>query len=510
MILRRSFYWDSKQAIWFWSLLAAVPLLWPRIPPLLDLPSHMASYYLALNLSDAPDLRRFFAFRWELIGNLGADLLIMPLAALFGVEIATKLLAIIVAVLTALGFLLLAREVHGRLPATALAAVPLAYNYPFILGFINYSLSTAVAFLAFALWIRWSSPEFHRRRALLFILLAAVVWVAHAIGWVILVAVCTTYEFHKRVASPRSVLRAFMQTLVSSLPLLSPILLMPIAAHGPELTASEWLVPVQLAKFAASLLRDRWLWFDLASAALLAGLIGLAAIRITRLRIDMRLGWPALTLLGLYILAPQAINGSQYVSARIIPYAAALALLALNSSALPEAQKRFLTRASVLFLLVRLTANTASFAMYDALYSRHLQALRFIPRGSRVVSLSSVPCWSGLDHWYNARVHHLPGLAIIRNHAFVNTTWSINGLQMLRVHYPDAGGYQSDPSQLVFVGDCPNTYAGHLEPALREIPYAAFDRIWLLDIPRTDWPKNPRFRLVWSTEDAALYEVQRR
>ena len=57
-------------------LLSALPLLWPDVPPLLDLPGHMGRYRVQLDLATSPDLQQFYGFHWQLIGNLGIDLLV--------------------------------------------------------------------------------------------------------------------------------------------------------------------------------------------------------------------------------------------------------------------------------------------------------------------------------------------------------------------------------------------------------------------------------------------------
>lgn len=65
-------------------LLSALPMLIVDIAPLTDLPGHMARYKVALDLDHSEALQRFFRFDWVLLGNLGVDLLVMPLARLVG------------------------------------------------------------------------------------------------------------------------------------------------------------------------------------------------------------------------------------------------------------------------------------------------------------------------------------------------------------------------------------------------------------------------------------------
>ena len=160
------------QRWWFLLLLAAlagVPLIIPQIPPLIDLPSRIGRFRVQLAIDHSPSLARYFSFHWMLIGNLGLDLLVVPLSKLFGLEMAVKLVVLTIPPLTVLGFLWVAREIHGRVPATAFFALPLAYGYPFQFGFANFTLGTALSFLAFALWLRLGRLDRRTLRAAIFV-----------------------------------------------------------------------------------------------------------------------------------------------------------------------------------------------------------------------------------------------------------------------------------------------------------------------------------------------------
>ena len=133
-----------------------------------------------------PGSRGWYNFHWQLIGNLGIDLLIEPLAPIFGLEFAVKLIVLAIPPLTVTGLLWIAREVHGRIPATAIFALPLAYGYPFHFGFVNFALSMAIALNLFALWLRLARSGHLRLRAILFVPLSCAMWVCHTFGWGIL------------------------------------------------------------------------------------------------------------------------------------------------------------------------------------------------------------------------------------------------------------------------------------------------------------------------------------
>jgi len=129
-------------------------------------------YRIELDLAHSPSLQRFYGYEWAPIGNLGVDLLIIPLAKLFGLEPAAKLIVLAIPALTAIGMLWVAREVHGRIPPTALMALPFIYSFPFLFGFLNFSLSVALAFLSFGLWLHLARTGRTTLRGWLFALIA--------------------------------------------------------------------------------------------------------------------------------------------------------------------------------------------------------------------------------------------------------------------------------------------------------------------------------------------------
>ena len=172
-------WWERR---WFLALIVlatTIPLLYPPIPPLVDLLGHMGRYRVELDLNHSPWLREYYDYHWAAIGNLGVDLLVIPLGKLFGLEPAVKLIVLAIPPMTAAGFLWVAREVHGREPPTAFFALPFIYGYPFLFGFVNYTLSVALAFLAFGLWLRLGRLEYTKLRSWLFGPISVVVFFCH-------------------------------------------------------------------------------------------------------------------------------------------------------------------------------------------------------------------------------------------------------------------------------------------------------------------------------------------
>ena len=505
-MIRRE-WWNGRAVLPLGVLAAAVPLVWPRIPPLADVPGHMASYHVSVAIAHSAALQRFFAFDWQLVGNLGVDLLVVPLAAVVGVEPATKLIVLAIPALTVLALLLLARRAHGRLPATALAAVPLAYNYPFLFGFVNYSLAAALALLGLAWWQRWPGDRRPLLRLASFALVAAVVWLAHAIGWVMLVAMCGAFELHRRVSSREGttragITRALVRTAIACLGLAAPVILMRLGTHADHGGMSGWLWLREMFWTAARTLRDRWGAWDAVSIAVLVALVAAAFVRAARLRLAPSLAWPALALLVLFVCLPMSVDGSLYVNTRIFPYALALGVVAIDTAALTPRRRAMLALGSALFCAARLAGNTASFYLYETSYSRELGALDRLPHGATVLTLVEMSCDPGARH----RLEHLAGMATVRRDAFVNVLWTIQGLQLLRDRMPQTAPFREDPSEFVSPARCASYQPARA--ALAKAPLAAFTHLWLIDVPAAERPRDPRLLPVWSAGNSVLYRIR--
>jgi hypothetical protein len=273
-------------------LLSGAPLWAPDVPPLTDLPGHMGRYAVQLNAGPSSLLAAYYAFDWHWIGNLGVDVLVQLLGPLLGVEASTKAIVIAIPMLMTAGFLAVAREVHGRVPPTAMFALPLAYHYAFNWGFVNFALSMALAFLAFALWLRMARRGALRLRAGVFAALALMLWTAHIFGWALLCVLAFSAELVRQWDAGRRWVAVPMMTGINCLPLALPLLPMALTfgegGAGGQPFGHTWFNWPLKARWVMSILRDRWEVLDIASVALLALVVvcGLVAWGVRRRRPD--------------------------------------------------------------------------------------------------------------------------------------------------------------------------------------------------------------------------------
>jgi hypothetical protein len=497
-------WWERPWTVAGLALLCAVPLLWPQIPPLLDLPGHMGRYHVQSAIGGSADLQRYYTFEWAIIGNLGVDLLVLGLSKLVGLEPAVKLVVLAIPPLTAAGLLWVAHEVHGRVPPTALFAVPLAYNHPFHFGFVNFALSMALALLAFALWLRLGRQGRLGLRAILFVPISMLVWLCHTFGWGTLGILAFSAELVRHADRGMRLRDAALRAGFQCLPLTVPLLTMLIwrSPHGGQ--TSGWFKIAKKGEYLLHILRDRWRWLDLASLALLAGLV-VAAVRSKRMEFSRNLIASLLFLALIYVLMPHKMFNSFLADMRLAPYLLMVAIVAIRMR--PEAPPRLaatLAVAGLAFILVRTGATTASYAIYDRAWQRELAALAQVPRGAAIVSFVGSRC---KGPWAMARLDHLPGMAIVRRDAYSNEQWSTPGSQLLLTRYRQAGEFARDPSQVVRAAACGSKKRRRIEHALTGFPRHAFDYVWLIDATEFNPSSSRGLQPVWRGGRSTLFRV---
>ncbi len=497
-------WWNRRYIVAACILLALAPLALTPIPPLVDLPGHLGRY--AVQLDPAP-FHAWYAFRWQLIGNLGVDLLIEPMARLFGLELGLKLIVMMIPALAVAGLLWIAREVHGRIPPTAFFALPLAFGHPFIFGFINFSLAMALALLAFALWLRMARTGKAKWRCAVFAPVACIVWVAHTFGWGLLGLLCFSAEAVRQHDHGKNWLAAGFHSALACLPMALPLIPM-VAWRAASTDMTGDMFNWDLKSFwLLATLRDRWQWFDIASLGVVIGVIFLA-LRAPALTFSRNLAVSALVLLAAYILLPRIIFGSAYADMRLTPYVFAVALVAIRPK--PGISVNWfgiVAMAGLAFFGTRIAAHTASFEIASARYEQALGALDALPAGSRVAAFTQRTC--GIQ-WSTNRMEHLSALAMVRRHSFSNDQWEVSGANLMDTIKTDARGFAYDPSQLVVPEPCTGGAPWRtLNQSLRALPRGAFDYVWLIDPPRYNVRVTDGMTPVWANDTDRLYRIDR-
>jgi hypothetical protein len=497
-------WWQTQRFVLAMAVLAMVPLLWPTIPPLVDLPGHMGRFRVQLDGGAHPWLSDWYGFRWALIGNLGLDVLVVPLTPIFGLELAVKLVVLTIPALTVTGLLWTARELHGRLPATAVFALPIAYSQPLHFGFVNFALSMALALNLFALWLALARRGRVGSRAALFVPLSCALWVVHTYGWGLLGVLAFSGEVMRQWRRP-SPLRSLARAAAGCLPLALPLVLMVLWRGGGQAggDTGDWFNWAAKMQYVLSIFRDRWQLIDVGTLTVLV----LALFHFAR-RSDTRWAPAAsiatLILLAMFLIIPRLVFGSAYADMRLAPFVLGLAFVAIRPVASVE-------RATALIALTlfaaRIGVTTASLALFSNSYDRELAVLNHVPVGARLVTLVGLNC---RGDWPLPRLEHIGSIALERRLAYANDQFAMAGAQLLTTRYTAAGDFAHDSSQVVLREGCGRSFWPTINEALRRVPRDAFDYIWLVQPPAYDARLAEGLTPVWRAGSSVLYRVDAR
>ena len=499
-------WWETRLCLVLVVLATMLPLVYPPVPPLVDLLGHMGRYRVELDLHRSPWLQQYYDYHWAAIGNLGIDLLIIPLGKLLGLEAAVKLIVILIPPLTAIGMLWVSREVHGRVSPTAFFALPFIYGFPFLFGFANYALSVALAFLAFGLWLRLGRLERTTLRSLLFVPISLAIFFCHTYGWGLLGLMCFSADavrLHDRGRSWwRAGIEAALHTSVMALPLLV-MLIWRGETHGGS--TSDWFNWKIKWHWIYMALRDRWKLFDMGSLVVPA-LVFLYALISRKLTFSRNLAFSAIVLAGSFVILPRIIFGSAYADMRLVPYLMAVGLLAIRFRGRPDRRMaQVLAVVGLLFFATRTIANTVSLGIAADDQSAKMKAIDQMPRGARVISLVGMDC---KEYWPMLRNGHLGAMVVVRREGFSNDQWLLEGVNLLDLKYRAAGYFAADPSQLVRPNRCVDPLHRMIDDSLTHLPRKDFDYVWLIYVPPYTPETVADMKPVWRGPDTILYKTR--
>jgi hypothetical protein len=500
-------WWNSRFVVPGLMLLSTIPFWFVHTPPLIDFLAHIGRYRVQLHLADSPALRQNWDFHWQLVGNLGVELLIAPLAPMLGLERTAWLIALALPLLmiSAIGRISLA--LHGELTPFAIAAAWFAMSYPFQLGFVNYWLGCALAFHVFASWVETTGKTGSVMRAALFAAAACLVWLAHAYGWVVLVVLVGAFElcrsWNREPGTWPSMVRVILRRIW---PVMIPAGLMIVwrQGNGAASTGHFFDIGTKILGLVWTL-RDQNIWLDTLSLLLAIGLLYFG-IRSRDVRRNPPLLVGAASFLILILLMPSQMFGAVYADVRLWPIFFIVGLTAIAPTDRMQRGSAVIAGMALAVFAIRIVAMAVGFAAYDSGYAQHLQALNDVPRGASIAVLTRPPT---CERWRAPRVAHLGSLAIVRRDAFVNSQWDASGGQQLLTPLHARGtAFNADPSQYIEIapGDCDGDLSAALAQRIAQIPRDRFGYVWLLDVDASHLAVMPGLRRLYQDDRSALYQ----
>lgn len=227
--------------------LLCLPLLLVDVPPLTDFPNHMARMDILAQLGREPFLTQVYRANWKMIPDLAIDCFMPWLLSVLPVYVAGRLLLALILLLDMAGVIACAAALHGRQTWWSLGAALAAYNMSFLMGFLNFNLTLAVAMLAAAAWMRLRARIPAIATAGFGATAACILFIGHLLGWLFFALLIASFEAplawkRFRRAGPGGASRA--RTLLASWPLAvsaaPPALLYAVSGVSAAATPSRW------------------------------------------------------------------------------------------------------------------------------------------------------------------------------------------------------------------------------------------------------------------------------
>jgi hypothetical protein len=404
------------------SCAALSPLLLVTLPPMVDLPNHIARVHILDTFNDNPDLQRNYSIEWGLRTYVLPDIVCTGLAKLLPIYWVGKLYVAAAIVACAASSFWLSASLHGRPTVWTFATFLLVFNQPLAWGFINFLLATALALTAFALWVRYEGQP-PRAVSIVVAILVLATYLTHIVPIGILGLMLGGYQIHVELERGT---RAWRGRLVPWLRIGAlfaiPAVLFLAADVGNTVRAGVTTYGSVSSKFRALLSPtlmygdpiDLGLWFFLVSAFFMGVLARIWTVH-------RRMQIPLLLLTLAAIALPERLSGTYGLDFRLPVVVFLLLAAAIDDRGMSAHRRHALVASALALFFIRVYAIGERWNEWDAQVREFRSALTTIDRGSRVLSAGSP-----LLAWY----WHLNALAAIERSAFVPTLFT--GPTMLR------------------------------------------------------------------------------
>lgn len=186
----------------FWSLLLITlfPVWMHQWFLTYDGPAHLYNSHLLIEYVTGGDkfIDQYLNFNETVNPNWLGHFILMVFQLLSGPAIAEKLLVTLYVLLTALSFRALIRKINPSSLPLAVLIIPFLINYPFMLGFYNFSLGIGLYFFTLWIWQCKGGDSFMKRTGILLLCLS-LTYLAHLFVFVwLLISLGAMIIFERR------------------------------------------------------------------------------------------------------------------------------------------------------------------------------------------------------------------------------------------------------------------------------------------------------------------------
>ncbi|WP_417463133.1 hypothetical protein [Kordiimonas sp.] len=406
----------------FSLLMACVPLGLVSLPPIADMPNHLARIHILRDGGTNPFLAAYYSIDWPIIPNLAMDVLLTALSSI-SLNGGAKALLVLIFIGMLVGVGSLSRAIHGRLGVLFMLSALLFYNRILLWGMVNYLTGVVLMLIGVALWLRMreSKPLW---RVLVSSLMATAIFFCHLFPFGLYAIALGAYELQRLSEQPNRNVKAWASTAGVG----GVQFLFPLYAFFCLAPTSGFAHEIGFGHFSRKLVNIPFMTFNNYNVVLdVLTFVGVGAIALYCLwRGYIRIARPMWGVIAAFTLThflmPQFVMSSPGADIRTFIPLVLIGLASLSVQAMPKRLAYGLVGAFVALFVVRtgVVAHHWHRAEVDVL-PEYETAISHMGEGAKVATYVML----NERKWFVDPPHqHYVTLAIIEKSAFVARLWA--------------------------------------------------------------------------------------
>jgi len=402
---------------------ALLPVLATDIPPLADLPNHLARAHIIDHLQSSADLRKYYAVEWRLLSFQSTDFVLPMLADLLGLAGAAKIYIVATMLLLLTSTAALHRVLFGRIGLWPAVSGLFLFNFLLAWGFVAYLSAAGLVLLLFAAWLR-TQEKGGVIRAVLFTLGAVLLLLCHLFAFACYAVLVGGYELGRATRSTEAIRRRILRLVGAAATFVPAVLLVIVSI---DFSARTVLQFGGLADIARSFVSPTIMYLDWADL-LVTYVVAMALWLLYRrkmLRFDRRMLVPVAILFLLALVMPASLSSVWGAKLRI-PCLLAFLLVASSDLRLSEKAGRVFAAGLVLLLATRVVALSFTWSGYERDIAEFRAADQKIERGARVIATSFPNDYQQRRDPAIFPLVHLAALSVIDRDVFLPSLFSFS------------------------------------------------------------------------------------
>jgi hypothetical protein len=399
--------------------------------PSQDSPSHLENAKIILDhfLQNGSLSQQYYSINHKLIPNLITYPLLVLLLTVFSPLVAEKIVLSIFVVGFPLSIRYALNSINPDSNYISFLAFPFIYNYPFQMGFLNYSYSVIILLMTFGYYIKYHD-NIKTANILLLSILSVALFFSHLLSLAILYSFIVIYEVTailikgKISTKTNTIINSFnwgwlkngLKIVIAFLPSIILCVNYLFQQEGGKLA---WVSPLKLTAYLFSV--SSIVLFD-SSNILLALLLGILIILLVIFGIKQKFDqrsitpWDGIlaTVILLYFFLPDEMGGGSIINLRINLLVWIVMILWLGANYHYYRPKEIIIIYIMIVSLNLLTFITVKYAEYNVFIKDYMLVSNFIKNNSTMIRILSYkpnnfPSGNEGGHWRVNYLYHTDG-----------------------------------------------------------------------------------------------------